>query len=293
MGMNLERHEYSVDEIVVGGSLSALLYAWYTGATLISIDSKEPYFFERFSPDVDLSDIGFDNVTKTLQTSKGEMSVGIQKSEVWKKLYFLLSMGGQSPIPNSAQSIRIEDNIVKVVTSHSRVARFHYNELKVFNPSQVGDITKKSSLRKYKVLDWTWVNTGMMHSLDYISGRDNFVKEIYFYEYSRRGGQPLKHLVSVSYLSGKQLNEYYYSDTYARFKIEEMMKKVGIKGRRNGYNKNGDPYHLNVKVTPEKREIIPIDDYDLEFCKLSDEEVLKKFSGPPKNKSIQKLLRYW
>jgi hypothetical protein len=293
MGMNLEQHEYQVDEIVIGGSLNALLYAWYTGATLISIDPKEPYFFERFDPSVSLKDIGFENDISTLQAPKSTIEVGIKKSDVWKKIYFLLAMGGQAPIPNSAQSIRIEDDFVKVVTSHSRMARFTYNKLKIFDASQVAISGKKSINRKYKVLDWVWVNTGMIHSLDFIKDRDNFVKEIYFYEYNRRGDQPLKNLVAVSYMTGKELEEYYYSDTYAKFKIEEMMKTAGIKGRKNGYNAKGIPYHLNVKVTPEKREVILIDKYDMEYCMLSEKEILEQFAGPPANKNIQKLLRYW
>jgi len=298
MGMNLDHHEYSSEELVIGGSLNALLYAWYTGATLISIDSKEPYFFDRFSASTDLSDIGFENTIETLNKAKGTFDVGIQKSKVWRKIYFLLAMGGQAPIPNSAQSIRVEDGTVKIVTSHSRVARFNYKKLKVFDRSQIGNITKKSSRRKYKVLDWIWVNTGMAHSVDYLKDRDNFVKEIYFYEYTRRKDRSFKNLVAISYLSGMQLDEYYYSDTYAKFKVEEMMKAAGIKGRRNGYSK-GVAYHLNVKVTPERREIIPIDEYDIElgenieYCGLSVEEILEQYSGPPKNRNIQKLLRYW
>ena len=298
MGMNLDRHEYESDELVIGGSLSALMYAWYTGATLVSIDSREPYFFERFDVSTDLTQIGFENSTRTLQTPKGPFDVGIEKSEVWRKIYFLLAMGGQAPIPNSAQSLRVEDNTVKIVTSHSRVARFNFNKLKIFDASQVGHLSKKSALRKYKILDWLWVNTGMAHDIDFIKDRDSFVKEIHFYEYTQRKGRPFKNLVAVSYLSGKQLDEYYYSDTYAKFKVEEMMKSAGIKGRKNGY-RNGVAYHLNVKVTPERREIIPTDEYDLdlgknvEFCGLSAEEILEQYSGAPSNKNIQKLLRYW
>ena len=76
------------------------------------------------------------------------------------------------------------------------------------------------------------------------------------------------------------------------------MKEHGIKGRRNGY-KNGIPCHLNAKVTPTLREIICIDGYYMDLdknvtCnKLTDEKVLDRFKGPPKNKNIQKLLRYW
>ena len=296
--MNLDHHEYEVDELVIGGSLNALLYAWYTGATILCIDPQEPFFFERFPCDLDLNKIGFSNVTTHLNHPEGQLGVGIKKSEVWRKLFFLLSMAGQAPIPNSTQSLRIDEDVVKVTTSHSRMAKFKFEKLKIFDASQVGIQQVNSRLRKYKVLDWIWVNTGMVHDLDLIRTEDDFVKEIYFYDYSRRGGKDLKNLLAISYLDGERLDEYEYSDTYAKFKIEYLMKQSGIRGRKNGF-KNGVPYHLNVKVTPQKRELICIDEYDLDLergverCRLTIEEILERYDGPPENKNIQKLLRYW
>jgi len=296
--MNLDRHEYIIDEVIIGGSLNALLYAWFTGSTLICIDAKEPFFFERFSAETNLDHIGFKNEVSILSSSSREISVGIRKSEVWRKLFFLISMAGQAPIPNSAQALRIEDGVLKVTTSHSRLARFRFNKLKIFDASEIGIRQINSKIRKYKVLDWMWVNTGMIHDLDYIEDCDDFVKEIYFYAYSHRNNRDLKNLIAISYLNGEQLEEYGYSDTYAKFKVEQMMKQNGVKGRRNGY-RNGIPYHLNVKVTPQRRELICIDEYDLDldknvtYCNLSVEEILKNFDGHPKNKNIKKLLRYW
>ena len=61
MESRLDRFEYTVDELVIGGTLEALLYAWFTGSTLLSIDPKEPYFFERFSTDAQLHKVGMEN----------------------------------------------------------------------------------------------------------------------------------------------------------------------------------------------------------------------------------------
>ena len=298
MGMNLDHHEYSFEEIVIGGSLNALLYAWFTGATLLSVSSQMPLFFERFDPDVDLGCLGFENESILHATPQGEKIVGIQKEIVWRKIFFLLAMAGQAPIPDSAQSLRIEDDFVKITTSHSRLARFKFKKLTIFDPAQAGNSVSFGLKSRFKVLDWMWVNTGMVHDLDYISDSDDLVSEIHFYKYKERAGKVQKNLVSVSYLNREQIEDYEYSDTYAKFKTEHMMKEAGIKGRRNGYVK-GKPYHLNVKVTPEKRELISIDEVDLELdknitvCSLTDEEILDKFRGQPKNKNIKKLLRYW
>ena len=262
MVTSLDRFEYFCKEIVIGGSLNSLLYAWFTGATLICADPKQPFFFED--------------------------SVGVEKNKIWRKMFFLLSMSGQAPIPASSQSIRIENNLVKVVTSHSRLVRFRYEKIKLFDPAEVG-ATQKGDL--HMVLDWMHVNTGAKHSYDFIKTEDNFVKSICFYPISKRAGEDFKNLVSISYLSDDELREYYFSDTYAKFKVEKLMKESGIKGRKNGF-KNGVPYHLNAKVTPTRRDVFCVDKYDLEYCQLTDEEILEKFSGPPKNKKIEKLLRY-
>ena len=298
MIVSLDRHEYIADELIIGGSLNALLYAWFTGSTLLSIDPKEPYFFERFSTDAQLHKVGMENKISKLRSPKGEILTGACKSEVWRRLYFLLAMAGQAPIPNTAQSIRIEEGVVKITTSHSRMARFRFEKLKIFDASAVGLKQINAKMRKYKVIDWIWVNTGMVHEFDCIHDHDDFVKDIYFYAYNHRGGRDLKNLVAISYLTGEELEEYHYSDTYAKFKTEHLMKESGIRGRKNGF-RNGVPYHLNVKVTPKKRELVCIDNYHLdltagvEHCQLTDEEILKQFDGPPQNKNIRKLLRYW
>lgn len=287
----LDKFEYFSNELVIGGTLNSLLYAWFTGSTLICTTPREPLFFERFSPTAQLDKLGIENKITNLHSSCGKISTGIQKSEVWKRLFFLLSLVGQAPISSTSQSIRIEDNIVKVVTSHSRLARFRFENLKIFDPSEVGAIQKNRKNPKYMVLDWMHVNTGVKHPYDLLQSGDDFVKNVHFYPVAHRGGCDFKNLVSVSYLRGDELKEYYFSDTYAKFKTEQLMKDSGIKGRKNGF-KNGVSYHLNVKITPTKREIFCIDKYDLDYCQLTDEQILEKFTGPPRNRRIQKLLRH-
>lgn len=298
MGPHLDRFEYTIDELVIGGTLNALLYAWFTGATIICTNPKEPFFFERFSPKAKLDRIGLINESVTLNSPTGSETYGSKKSDVWRRLFMLLSMAGQAPISSTAQSIRMEDGVVKVITSHSRLARFRYKKAKIFDPSEIDAIQKNRKDPCYMVLDWMKVNTGKLHAYEFVRGDGDFINQIYFYAVTQRGGEDFKDLVAVSYLNDSELKDYSFSDTYAKFKTEHLMKEHGIKGKRNGYKK-GIPCRLNVKVTPTLREVFCIDGYyvDLDknvtYSKLTDEEILDKFKGPPKNKDVQKLLRYW
>ena len=100
------------------------------------------------------------------------------------------------------------------------------------------------------------------------------------------GYQPnRKDLVSVSYLSEKQLRDYEYSDTYAKFKILNIMKEAGIRGRRNGRDpKNKEKYkYYALKIESQRREVTPLqknlyeDTDNIEFMYESEEDIIQNF----------------
>jgi hypothetical protein len=66
-----------------------------------------------------------------------------------------------------------------------------------------------------------------------------------------------KDAVAISFLDKKQLNKFEYSDTYARFKVLDMMKKAGIRGARNGRDsRNPEKYkYYALKAETAHREI--------------------------------------
>jgi hypothetical protein len=64
----------------------------------------------------------------------------------------------------------------------------------------------------------------------------------------------------VSYLSKENLFDFEYSDTYARFAVENIMESLGIKGRKR-IRSSGDPtdvYHKKIKVESAERDIYPL-----------------------------------
>ena len=83
------------------------------------------------------------------------------------------------------------------------------------------------------------------------------------------------------------------ADTYARFKVCEIMKKSGIRGKKNGRDPNNPEKHKHyaVKVEASKREVIPLPETDfpemaeekddLLIVRMTDEELIEwRFDGP-------------
>ena len=144
------------------------------------------------------------------------------------------------------------------------------------------------------------VRSGMNHKYDLINNSSDFVRHVYFYPSNRiDGAHDKKDLVAVSYLTKDQINDFNYSDTYARFTVEDLMKKNGIKGRRNGRDTNNPNLYryYSIKVETAKREIHNVKHLmspyeNIKIMNLTDEQLLKQFKATD-NKYIQKLLKYF
>jgi hypothetical protein len=258
---DLNHHVYEVDELVIGNSLEAVSYSYLNGRSLILNSIKKPHFFDFFDAGIDLSKYPIEIVEYEMAGLDNTKIVGASKLEIWENLVFYLSVSGLMPLSDKVYSMRIEDNnLLKVTTKDSRVLRFKFDKLRIFDTENVAGFESFKETNKFKVVDWINVRSGMKHKYDYFETDDDFVKEVYFYPSQRTGGgekDERKDLVAVSYLTKEQLNDFEYSDTYAKFKILSLMKEAGIKGARNGKNVN-DPEKYNyhsIKIEPSHREV--------------------------------------
>jgi len=210
---------------------------------------------------------------------------------------FLLGVGGQLPMTNRASAATIQDNLLKVTTPNSRLGRFEFEKLVIFDDTRLSGLppTKERQEDKHMVLDWFNVRSGMEHEHELFETESDFIGTIHFYPSDRFGEQKKnrirKDLVAVSYLDQQQINDFDYSDTMARFKILDMMKKAGIKGARNGrdtYNPNIYRYY-SVKIEPTERQIIPNvktfyeEDDRFEFRYDTPEEILENYKNDMEN----------
>ena len=96
-------------------------------------------------------------------------------------------------------------------------------------------------------------------------------------------------------MTEEQLQDYEYSDTYAKFKVLNIMKDAGIRGARNGrdmLDKTKNKYYA-LKIECAKREVISLqktlyeDTENIEFVHHSEDDIISKFLVDDKNYSYK------
>ena len=275
----MDKHTYEYDTIVIGGGLNAKIYAYYTKCPCICGNNAAPFRFDMLQKEV-------------VQELSGQNKNSLQ---IWESLNFILGLSGQLIMGDKVASINIRDDILKVTTHNSRLARFKFNKLVVFDDHNVYGLPliKERKIGKSRVLDWFDVRSGMEHEHDLLETKDEFIREVIFYPSDRFGNQASgrirKDLVAVSFLEDHQLKDFEYSDTMARFKILQMMKDAGIRGARNGRDVNNPEVYryYSPKIEATQREIIPDvtnyydEDPRFEFRYDTPEEIASEFNKEP------------
>ena len=289
--------KFSYDTLVVGSNLEALVYSYLNNLPFVCAQLMPPQRFEYFNINDDLDVFGVTNICRVLETNSSEKTCGTDKLYLWEKLYFYLSLAGLNAINDKAVSIRVEDQLLKVMTPAARMAKIHFNKLIVFDDTGVlGLGVPKVKDNSYTVYDWLSVRSGMKHDYDRIEDTTDFVNHILFYPSDRvEGDHNFKDAVAVSYLSKNNLNDVEYSDINARFKARYMMKGAGIRGARNGRSmtdKTKFKYYA-LKVENRSREIVaPKNIYDslsnIVFNYDSFDDIIKQ--NPLKESYVSRLL---
>ena len=280
---DLEKHIYHYENLVIGGSLNSIIFAYLRGYPLVTNRDVYPFRFDHFDHNVDLSKLCLGLEKIHLQ----EKTLGPSKLDVYKHLNFVLSLGGLLPLGNGFFSSRLkEDNLLKITTKNSRMIQIKFDHLYIFNDDNIAGLPEPvESLDEdmFKVFDWIDV-TSTAHPHQYLKTEENFIREVFFYPTERTDGYhpDKKDLVAISYLNGEQLKDYEYSDTYAKFKVLAILKEMGIRGQRNGrdmLDKTKYKYYA-LKVKPYRREVVSLqknlyDDIDnIEFMYQSEEDIL-------------------
>lgn len=236
-------HTYVYNKVVIGGSLSALIYANKTSSCFIdnAVDSIFP--FDTIIHPVDLGSIRF--------------AKGAPKLKVHDHLSYLLNVRGLSPFGKSVESIRLnlEKREMSISSNFFRSKKLRFSDLHVFDTTNVHGLPFEDfEIEKYRVFDWFAVRSGMRHEFDHIEGDSDFAKKIYFYLSPRiDGNKDKKDMVVESVMSEDQIRDVDHSDSIVRLKALNMMKDAGIKGTSNGVGKN-----LSLRIELQKREVLPV-----------------------------------
>jgi len=242
--------DFYFDELVLGGSLTALLYAYKKNLPILIDVAHVPFALQEVPRHWNLSFLGFEK--------GGEH----KRSQVWDRLSFLLAMAGLILFPNNIQSFRLEDSSINIIGLDNKKMTVHYDSLIEF------DRDTKDYLMVY---DWFAVHSGSRHDWEVIPNPDEQMCHLLLFHRSTRPRtrSDVKDVCAVSRVCRGLLNSTEWSPSYTRIKTLQMMKEVGIRGRANGYNKRGTTLHYAISIEHMYREV-----FEEQNNTLSIEEIL-------------------
>ena len=149
---------------------------------------------------------------------------------IWAEKSYELYNLGLAPFVDKASSIRItpEEKLIKIIT-HKSAFTVQYEELHLFDTENVSGVSLKREVVHYRVIDW--FDCKGLYDLDFneITTEDQFVNKIKLFKTLRiDGDQKYLDLLCESFLTEDQLKSFDYSDTMARFKVADLLKKHGV-----------------------------------------------------------------
>jgi hypothetical protein len=292
---------FEYDKIVVGSSLEAVLYAFNNQYPIIFAEEQRPFRFDYFEPGLDLICLGLEKQSKTLVSKDTTRVVGIQKETLWEHLLFLMSINGQVPLSNLAHSLRHLGDTIKCSNEYDKIAEISFNECIYFGDNKSTGFIHRKTLdnSEYICYDNIAFNIGGKHELDYILTTDDLVREIWFYPSDRcDGNTPIKDACAVSRLNGKQLSNFDYSETMARFKVVYEMEQRGLRGKKASAKSTAgnDIYykHRTTSINRKTRECTfkqETQATNITLPEVSEEGLLE--SVPSACLGYNKLLKHW
>jgi len=234
-----------VKDLVIGGNLEALEFAFREGFHVFYEHLETPFHLD--------------------QTKQG-----LTKKDVVENYAFLLSLAGLNLHNHMVSESRLGKDRLTITGNIPWSIEVEYETLHDFRKGRNKNVI-------YKVVDYINVRSCGAHDIRELKTEDNFAKEIYFYP-SQRSNKSKKFSLSthnyettikdamvVSYLNYSQIESEDYSPIYSRLRLKEIMKEVGIKGKKCGFEKNGKQKHNSIKLEFARREINEIEETDRQY----------------------------
>jgi len=245
------------DEIVIGSSLRAVLYAFSNELPIFFAEERRPFRFDYLDPELDLSFLKLSAQTKSLTTFGEDKIVGTQKVLLWERLLFLLGLSGKAPLSDRCTTMRIDKRSLICSNEYAKIAEIEFKTAYFFGDDKCFGLSAQKEVANDGVICYDWIafHRGGKHEIDYIETEDSLVKEIWFYSSDRiDGATKVKDACVVSHLTEEQLASFDYSETMARFKAVSEMESRGMKGVFNGYSPTGRPKYYKFRTSNIARE---------------------------------------
>jgi hypothetical protein len=181
------------------------------------------------------------------------------KVKLWSNVKWYLSLFGRSANFELPDSIRILDGVCKI-SAGGQVQKIKFEKCIIFDALDIvvdNDVIDKDE-QQLKVIDHFYLG-GMSKNylFNKIETEENFVKEIYPYNSGRvEGSDYVTDCQIVSYLSKEDINNFDYSDTMVKFKLEKVLLSAGFKPKIAGKLKSGANKYSRPVLEHQYRKVI-------------------------------------
>jgi len=149
--------------------------------------------------------------------------------EEWAKRLYQLYAAALVPFADKLNNLRVfpEEKLLKIFTDRN-VYVIRYNNLHLYDDENVEGLSLNRELLHHRVIDWFDCQGLYDLGFDEITTEDKFVYKIKLFKTRRIDGeQKYLDLLCESFLTDSQLKSFDYSDTMARFKVTDLLKKQG------------------------------------------------------------------
>ena len=222
-----------IDNIIIGRSLTCLLYSWKTQTKCLIKDPEYVFKFDKRYEGYDLSFLNAKN-----------------PNELWSNLCFVMSLSSLLLFPNNVASYRFDENILTVITKGNKRVEINTN-----NPQEFDADTEYHGV--YDFFDIKELST---HDVDRIEDQNDFVGQLDFYRFAGTA----RGLVGSSRMTQEQLLDPDLGQGIAILKALRMIKNEGLVGKF-GREYKGKKYYKRPKIEFHKRVTSPLVQSQLTF----------------------------
>jgi hypothetical protein len=213
------------NKVIIGRSLTCLLFCWRTQTSCII---KDPEYVFKYDKRYEGYDFSFMNATNP--------------QELWANLCFSMAFGSLLLFPDNVSSYRYEDGLLTVITKGNSRVEIE-TEIEIFD----------EETRDYGVYDFFDVKELKAHDTDRIEDESNFVSQLDFYRFNVK----TKGLVGSSKMTHKELLSPDMGQGIAKLKALRMIKDTGLVGEYSRTYK-GKKYYKKPKIEFHKRITSPL-----------------------------------
>lgn len=240
LGMKDTVHKY--DNIIIGSTLEAMMYSYMTNYPIFFAGLRRPKEFEYLGPALPFHLLKSE--IKLIRSTNGSFEVGERKDIFWDNLMMCLSYAGLVPITQEV-SIRYDGEFVRIVKDN-RLIKIKPKTIHLFDDLGVEGLMPPTKTRgKFFSYEWMVFNSLYPHEYDLILSEESPIQQLWFID--PRDKKRLKDGCIVSHFDSLQQMHEELTQFALIFKLKDIFKKYGIKGKANGV------YHMDKSVQRYKQ----------------------------------------